>query len=420
MIVNPVCADRLVRHACPGDRSAGREEPMFSHYRVNQWISTMVVLVSLVVAAADGFGAENPSVKQVNVLGTSVIHQKNLADGKQNAVDDALAAAVGRVVMEMLTGETVVRRFQLINDNILNQHDNYIQNYRVLTESISGTTIRALVQVDVVTDRLSRDLSRLGLALSGAVYPRILFMIAEKKVTDGDTIYWWGAKTLKGRTICEGAMVATLQAAGFEIVDPPALKEALGLDVNLAQADMLALGARLGADVLVSGTGVATNATNTMGGPIQAEVVAQAFNVKTGQLLGRTRQKAINSDQDVSVREREALAGAGALAGDDLARQVMAAWQQTQDSSTVIDVAVEGTSGQIASFVKLRTAISSLSGVKELKMKEMAADKALMAVRYQGSARSMADALLLKTFSGFGIDIYDVTPAAIRIRLVNK
>jgi hypothetical protein len=393
---------------------------MFSHYRVNQWISAIVVLVSLVVAAADGFGAENPSVKQVNVLGTSVIHQKNLADGKQNAVDDALAAAVGRVVMEMLTGETVVRRFQLINDNILNQHDNYIKNYRVLTESISGTTIRALVQADVVTDRLSRDLSRLGLALSGAVYPRILFMIAEKKVTDGDTIYWWGPKTLKGRTICEGAMVTTLQAAGFEIVDPPALNEALGLDVNLAQADMLALGARLGADVLVSGIGVATNATNTMGGPIQAEVVAQAFNVKTGQLLGRTRQKAINSDQDVSVKEREALAGAGALAGDDLARQVMAAWQQTQDSSTVIDVAVEGTSGQIASFVKLRTTISSLSGVKELKMKEMAADKALMAVRYQGTARSMADALLLKTFSGFGIDIYDVTPEAIRIRLVNK
>jgi hypothetical protein len=150
---------------------------MSNHYRVNQWISAIVVLVSLVVATADGFGAENPSVKQVNVLGTSVIHQKNLADGRQNAVDDALAAAVGRVVMEMLTGETVVRRFQLINDSILNQHDNYIQNYRVLTESISGTTIRALVQADVVTDRLSRDLSRLGLALSGAVYPRILFMI---------------------------------------------------------------------------------------------------------------------------------------------------------------------------------------------------------------------------------------------------
>ena len=393
---------------------------MSNHDHTQKWIISIVVLISLVIAVTNGFGAQNATVKQVNVLGTSVIHAKNLADSRQNAVDDALAAAVGRMVMEMLTGETVVRRFQLINDKILNQHDNYIQNYRVLTESISGTTIRTLVQADVVTDRLSRDLSRLGLALSGAVYPSILFMIAEKNAADGAFAYWWGPKKLQGRTICEGAMVTTLQAAGFEVVDPPALNEALGLNVNLSQADMLALGAKLGADVLVSGTGVPTTATNTVGGPIQAEVVAEAFNVKTGHLLGRTRQKAINSDQDVTVREREALADAGALAGDDLARQVMAQWQQTQDSSTLIDVVVEGTSGQIASFVKLRTAISSLSGVKELKMKEMAADQALMAVSYQGTARSMADALLLKTFSGFGIDIYDVSTQAIRIRLLNK
>jgi hypothetical protein len=108
------------------------------------------------------------------------------------------------------------------------------------------------------------------------------------------------------------------------------------------------------------------------------------------------------------------------LAGDALARQVMAAWQQDQDRSAVIEVTVEGTGGHIASFVRLRTTISSLSGVKELKMEEMSADRAAMAVSYQGSTRSLADALLLKTFNGFGIDIFEVTPEAIRIRLVHQ
>jgi hypothetical protein len=136
--------------------------------------------------------------------------------------------------------------------------------------------------------------------------------------------------------------------------------------------------------------------------------------------MGLTRQKAVVSAQDTLAGGREALTNAGALAGEALARQVMAAWRQSQEGSAVIDVRVEGTSGQIASFVKLRTAISSLSGVKELKMKEMAADQAIMAVNYQGSARSLADALLLKTFSGFGVDIYDVTPQAISIRLINN
>jgi hypothetical protein len=293
----------------------------------------------------------------------------------------------------------------------------------VLTESVSGTTVRTLVQVDVAVDRVSRDLSSLGLALAGAVYPRILFMVAERNVTDTGFTYWWGDRRLLSRTVSEGALAATLQAAGFEILDPPDLNSPLSLPVNAPEANMVALAGRLGADVLVTGHGTAAAAPNTMGGGIQAfeaVVEAQAFNVQTGQPIGQTRQKSVVSGQDEVTGGREALSGAGALAGEDLARQIMAVWQQKQERSAVIEVVVEGTGGHIASFVRLRTAISSLSGVNDLKMKEMSADRADMAVTYQGSSRSLADALLLKTFSGFGIDIFEVTPEVIRIRLVNQ
>jgi hypothetical protein len=390
---------------------------------MKRWIKRTCLLVVLVLACTSGYGADKRVVKQLNVLGTAIIHEKNLADGRQNAVNDALVAAVGQVVMEMLTGETVVRRFQLINDNILADRDNYIQNYRVLTESVSGTTVRTLVQVDIAVDRVSRDLSRLGLALAGAVYPRVLFMVAERKVTDADFTYWWGNRRLSGRTISEGALAETLRATGFEIVDPPDLASPMSLPVNVPEADMMALAGRLGADVLITGYGTAAAAPNTMGGEIKAyEAVleARAFDVKTGQPIGRTRQKSVVSGQDEIMGGREALTGAGALAGDDLARQVLAVWQHEQDRSAVIEVVVEGTGGHIANFVRLRTAISSLSGVNDLKMKGMSADRADMAVNYQGSARSLADALLLNTFTGFGIDIFEVNPEVIRIRLVNQ
>ena len=387
------------------------------------WLQRICLLIVLVSTYTSSYGADSRVVKQLNVLGSAVIHQKNLADGKQNAVNDALVAAVGQVVMEMLTGETVVRRFQQINDNILAKRDNYIQNYRVLTESVSGNTVRTLVQVDIAVDRVSRDLSRLGLALAGAVYPRILFMVAERNVTDDDFTYWWGDRPLRSRTISEGSLAATLQATGFEIIDPPDMSSPLSLPVNAPEADMVALAGRLGADVLVTGYGTAAAAPNTMGGAInayEAVLEARAFDVQTGQPIGRTRQKSVVSGQDEVAGGREALSGAGALAGDDLARQIIAVWQQAQDRSAVIEVAVEGTGGHIASFVRLRTAISSLSGVNDLKMKEMTADRADMAVTYQGSARSLADALLLKTFSGFGIDIFEVTSETVRIRLVHQ
>jgi hypothetical protein len=407
----------------PASNGSGREEPMSDRNAIKKWIKPTCLLVVLMLAGVSSYGADNRVVKQLNVLGTAVIHDKNLADGKQEAVNDALVAAVGQVVMEMLTGQTVVRRFQQINDSILAERDDYIQNYRVLTESVSGNTVRAMVQVDVAVERVSRDLSRLGIALAGAVYPRILFMVAERNVKDIGYTFWWGDRRLLSRTIGEGAMAAAFQSTGFEIIDPPDLSSPLSLPLNATESEMMALAGRMGAEVLVTGSGAASAAQNTMGGAIKAfEAVfeAQAFNVRTGQPIGQTHQKFVVSGQDEVAGGREALSGAGALAGEDLARQIMAAWHQEQDRSAVIEVVVEGTGGQIASFVRLRTAIASLSGVKELKLKEMSVDRAAMAVNYQGSSRSLADALLLKTFSGFGIDIFEVTPEVIRIRLVNQ
>lgn len=390
---------------------------------MNKWMKRIGLFLALALIAATSYAQNNRVVKKVNVLGTAVIHAKNLADGRQNAVNDALVAAVGQVVMEMLTNETVVGRFQLINDSILVDHDKYIKNYRVLSQFVSGTTVRTLVRVDVAADRVSRDLSRLGFALAGTVYPRVLFMVAERNVTDAGFTFWWGDQMRTGRTISGGAMAAALKATGFDVVDPPNLDSPLGLPLNAPEPDLLALAGRLGADVLIVGSGAASAAPNTMGGAIsafEAVVEARAFNVKTGQSMGQTRQQTVVSGQDTVKGGRDALSGGGALAGDALARQVMAAWQQDQDLSGVIEVVVEGTGGHIASFVRLRRTISSLSGVKELKMKEMSADRAAMAVNYQGSTRSLADALLLNTFSGFGIDIFEVTPEAIRIRLVHQ
>ncbi len=390
---------------------------------LSKWFVLIGLCVILPSVGSICEAAAEPVVKQINVLGSAMVYKGNLADGRQNAVNDALAAAVGQAVMEMLTGETVVRRFQLINDSILNQREKYIRNYRVLTENVSGKTIRTLVQVDIGLDRISRDLAELGLALAGAVYPRIVFMIAEKEVADTDFGFWWGDRQWADRTVSESTMATAFQAAGFELIDPPVLSAPLNLPMGLTEADMVALAQRLGGDVIVTGTGTATTATNTMGASIkafEAVVEVRAYSVQTGQLMGRTSQKSVTSGQDDLMGGREALSNAGTLAGDDLARQVLAAWQRENDRNALIDAIVEGTSGHIASFVRLRTSMSSLPGVTELKMKEMSTDRAVMAVSYQGDTRSLADALLLRTFTGFGIDIYEVTPEAVYIRLVHQ
>ena len=395
---------------------------MSDHNTMQKWIRSVCLFLCLALVATAGHGRSRPVVKKLKVLGTAVIHKKNQAQARKDAVDNALTIAVGQVVMEMLTSETVTRRFQIINDTILSKKNHYIQNYRVITKSVSGSTIRALVDVDVSVDRISQDLSGLGLAKTDAVYPRIVFMIAERNIQNENFIYWWGDKQLRNRTISESSIAGAFQDDGFKIAGIPDLASPLGLPVNIPEKQMMVLAKQLGADVLIAGSGTAVFASGTheTTKAVEAIVDARALRVKTGELIGQTHKKNVISNQEETTAANKALAGAGAQAGKGLARQVMAAWLHDQASSTVIAVAVEGTGGYIANFVRLRKTITSLSGVRELKMQAMSADRADMSVHYQGSTRSLADALLLKTFDGFSIDIFDVTQDAIRIHLVHK
>lgn len=229
------------------------------HGSLRRILKSGCLILILIVAGTTGFAKSERVVKRLNVLGSATVSKNNMARSKQAAVKDALNTAVGMVVLEMLTEETAASRFQLINKHILANPDMYIENYRVLTDSVSGGAIRALVQVDVSVDRLNQDLLSSGVVDTDAEVPQTRFMVI-----------------------------------------------------------------------------------------------------------------------------------------------------------------VEGTGGHIASFVRLRKTITSLSGVKELSMKEMSADQAIMSVNYQGNTRSLADALLMETFTGFNIDIVEVTPERVRIHLENR
>ena len=87
---------------------------MGEHALKKQWIRVVGLLVGLTMAGASCCTTAGAAVKQLNALGTAVVHEKDLVAGRKNAVADALVSAVGQVVVEMLTSETVVRRFKLI------------------------------------------------------------------------------------------------------------------------------------------------------------------------------------------------------------------------------------------------------------------------------------------------------------------
>ena len=62
--------------------------------------------------------------------------------------------------------------------------------------------------------------------------------------------------------------------------------------------------------------------------------------------------------------------------------------------------------------------IKNMPGVEDIQIKEILPTQAIMMVDYQGTARSLADALILNPYDAFGINIYDVSEKTIKLELI--
>jgi hypothetical protein len=128
-------------------------------------------------------------------------------------------------------------------------------------------------------------------------------------------------------------------------------------------------------------------------------------------------QTSVTANTDEIAGVRDALSRAGSLAGEDLASQIVAAWQKQEEQSNILEIIVEGT-GDIANFESFRRILNKISGVENLRIKELKPDEATMIVDFQGTAKELADALMLKTFESIGINIYEVSQDRLRIELI--
>ena len=90
---------------------------------------------------------------------------------------------------------------------------------------------------------------------------------------------------MQQRTISEAAMAEALRTSGFVVIDTPDVSTPMGLPVAVSEEQMVALGKRLGADIVVAGSGTAAPAPNTLGATTAYEAVveARALNVQSGK-----------------------------------------------------------------------------------------------------------------------------------------
>ena len=383
----------------------------------------LMVLAAVMLSCASAGAGQNDRVATVYAVGSSSLRGADMSAGRSEAVADSLVVAVTQVLSDLMPPQTMEGYFQVLSESIFSRTEQFIADYQMLTEATHASTHRVMVKATVSVRRLKDALKQSGIYIGQKEFPRLLFCIAEKQVNDMGYRYWWSGQSSAGGDTATAAMEKPARDKGFVLVAPRVDASATAYPPELSVPEAVALGQRLQAEVVVTGQAVAEELPNTMGANMRsfrATVAVRAYNVGNGAEIGRSQQMEVVTGDDPGLAGRQAVGSAASTAGKELSTQIASAWFSMGGGSSKIELQVDGISGHIADFVKLRGAVSTMSGVESIQRKEMQSNTAVLLVDYQGSTRTLADALMKLDFDAFGLNITDTQGNTIQLQIVPR
>jgi hypothetical protein len=181
------------------------------------------------------------------------------------------------------------------------------------------------------------------------------------------------------------------------------------------------IGAKANADMVIAGSATlqrAPAAQETDPKTVKATVSLRVIRSGSGEELATVEQTAVAPNAEDPAGIDQMLATLGNTTGEELSKFITSAWQKQARKSASVELLIEGAS-QLGNYSAFRSALNKVSGVKNVQVKEMKADKYTLIVEYPNGAKQLADALMLKPFGGFSVTISDVTQNQMRVILVH-
>jgi len=362
----------------------------------------------------------------VLVMGDSRIYT-DVPAARSAAVSQCLLSAVEQTAIEMIPFTGLTEKFYSISDLISGQRNTFISDYKVLKEVKTEKHYRVLVQVTVSSLKLEEELAAAGILLSPENLPKILFLIAEQQADDISPQYWWRKeKSFFQTDAAVSSMKKIFTEKRFSVISdemiPFGLIEDLGLNAELTDAQAIEIGKRVNADLVIVGNASAAEMSNRMGEHImtfKATVTAKALLAASGEQIARTMNYETNVNRDISAGSSQALTDAGVQASIALTSQILPKWQERIGKTGEITLTLNGTD-ILPYLVVFRNELKHIEGINSQQTVEMTPDEAILMVKYDGTSQDLADALLIKTFDPFSINIYELSESTLHIELITE
>jgi hypothetical protein len=364
--------------------------------------------------------------KTIVVIGTGKIYKEDSSSARKEAIENSLVSAVENVALGLIPPESLHQTFQNFNEALYDHTSEFIQGYKVLAEFKIKDAYKVIVKANVSITGLTKLMSDAGILSGGKPLPKILVLVSEQNLGDTSPKYWWGKKAALGEIFSVSALIETMRSKGLPVLDYPGIAQNTGIGDGYDKPDLdekqaVDLGRALKADIVIVGKTIIDQAQNIMGKNIKSfkgVVFARAFLTDTGEEIAATTKSAVTSNSDETIGTRNALSAAGSLAGETLASQIIDAWQRKDEQTNMIEIVVEGTNN-LANFEKFIDIINKTPGAKNLQIKELKANETVISVEYKGSAKTLADTLMLKSYGSVGINIYEVSKNHLKVELTS-
>jgi hypothetical protein len=396
---------------------------IFSKIDEQKFLLICLAMILAIINAAQA--AEHAETDTFVVIGTAK-QGTDIAAARETAIADSLVTAVAVTARELLQESSLVENFTRLNEVLFDQASEYVQDYKVLTETSDKGAYRVLVKATVAHGKISKLLSDAGILKVQATMPAVLVLIAEQNMEEQWPRFWWSPKESDFESMVGAAMAERIKDTGFKVIDRrDALRQtqvswSMYDKPELTNQEAAELGTLLQADVVILGTAAVSPSTNVMGSAMRsfnATVTGRVVQSESAETILNFTRTAVAVNEDDLLGSKEALENAGNLAGNALAEELTALWQRQAGKPSLVEMVIRGT-GNLASYVKFRKTLNSISGVEAIRVKEIKPNEAILLVEYKGKTEDLASALMQQVFDSFGINIFEVTRDAVKVELI--
>jgi hypothetical protein len=364
-----------------------------------------------------GLQAEiQPDLKSVTVIGTTRAQGVNPVEARENAIRYALINAVDSVVLEMFSGDTLAADFSQWNENLVARPQQFVQGYRVLAETRTADFHRVMVQVGVSVSLVRKQIFGGGGPTASPQQPSLLLMIAIQVPESAAPVFWWG-DVAAGPIGLEEAMSGAMTEKGFSVVSHGNASDPVFAPVRRSvEPDISGLkevGSSLNADYIVIGRAVGQKVRSDPG-VFQAKGMVKFRVIRTdsGEEIGSVVQTAGATHTEETGGWDLLLRSLGLQAGHEAVQLLQRESAKPWRNASIIDVTVQG-SGNFKQYAAFRKTLTSTPGVKNMVVKEMKPDEAVLAIEFAGNSRQLVDAVMAKHFTGYSVEIGGITDTGV-------